>query len=107
MATANWTALCVAVLVCITLADVGRRRGKKQTSHFPHPLPPGPPPLPIVGNVRGINANAPWLTYSEWSKVYGDLVYSRLFNQDIIIINSEKIAKDLLEDRSSNYSDRP
>ncbi|KAF9230214.1 cytochrome P450, partial [Melanogaster broomeanus] len=26
---------------------------------------------------------------------------------DIIIINSEKIAKDLLEDRSSNYSDRP
>ncbi|KAF9237050.1 cytochrome P450, partial [Melanogaster broomeanus] len=52
-------------------------------------------------------ASAPWLTYYEWSKVYGDLVYSRFFNQDIIIINSEKIAKDLLEDRSSNYSDRP
>ncbi|KAF9235264.1 cytochrome P450 [Melanogaster broomeanus] len=112
MATANWTTLSVAVLVCVIVFDVGRRRGKKQTSRFPHPLPPGPPPLPIVGNVRGINVNAPWLTYSEWSRVYeigltGDLVYSRLFNQDIIIINSEKVAKDLLEDRSSNYSDRP
>ncbi|KAF9237853.1 cytochrome P450 [Melanogaster broomeanus] len=107
MATANWTALCVTVLVCITLVHIGRRRGKKRTSRCPHPLPPGPPPLPIVGNVRGINANAPWLAYSEWSKVYGDLVYTRLFNQDIIIINSEKVAKDLLEDRSSNYSDRP
>ncbi|KAF9235265.1 cytochrome P450 [Melanogaster broomeanus] len=107
MATANWTTLSVAVLVCVIVFDVGRRRGKKQTSRFPHPLPPGPPPLPIVGNIRGINANAPWLTYYEWSKVYGDLVYSRLFNQDVIIINSEKIAKDLLEDRSSNYSDRP
>ncbi|KAF9237857.1 cytochrome P450 [Melanogaster broomeanus] len=107
MATANWTALCVALLVCVTLVDVGRRQGKNRTSRSPHPLPPGPPPLPIVGNVRGIDTKAPWLTYSEWSKVYGDLVYSRLFNQDIIIINSEKIAKDLLEDRSHNYSDRP
>ncbi|KAG6371203.1 cytochrome P450 [Boletus reticuloceps] len=37
----------------------------------------------------------------------GDLVYSRLLGKDIIIINSEKIAKDLLEIRSKNYSDRP
>ncbi|KAI9459771.1 cytochrome P450 [Boletus coccyginus] len=36
-----------------------------------------------------------------------DLVYSRLLGKDIIIINSEKIAKDLLGDRSRNYSDRP
>ncbi|KAF9235276.1 cytochrome P450 [Melanogaster broomeanus] len=107
LATANWTALCVTVLVCVIVVDVGRRRGKNQTPRFPHPLPPGPPPLPIVGNIRGINVNAPWLTYSEWSRVYGDLVYSRFFNQNIIIINSEKIAKDLLEDRSSNYSNRP
>ncbi|KAG9318013.1 cytochrome P450 [Chiua virens] len=31
----------------------------------------------------------------------------RVLNQDIIVINSEKIAKDLLERRSSIYSDRP
>ena len=37
----------------------------------------------------------------------GDLVYSRLLGKDIIIINSEKIAVDLLENRSRNYSDRP
>lgn len=37
----------------------------------------------------------------------GDIVYSRLMGKDIIIINSEKIAKDLLENRSGNYSDRP
>ncbi|KAF9237858.1 cytochrome P450 [Melanogaster broomeanus] len=105
----SWTALCVVALTCFTLAlvDAWRRQLKKQKSRHPHPLPPGPPPLPIVGNVRGIDVNKPWLSYSEWSKVYGDLIYSRLFNQEIIIINSEKIAKDLLEDRSSNYSDRP
>lgn len=37
----------------------------------------------------------------------GDLVYSRLLGKDIIIINSEQIAKELLETRSKNYSDRP
>ena len=37
----------------------------------------------------------------------GDLVYSRLLGKDIIIINSEKVAKELLENRSKNYSDRP
>ena len=37
----------------------------------------------------------------------GDIVHSRLFGKDIIILNSEKIAQDLLENRSGNYSDRP
>ncbi|KAI9567597.1 cytochrome P450 [Boletus coccyginus] len=35
------------------------------------------------------------------------LVYSRLLGKDIIILNSEKVAKDLLENRSTIYSDRP
>ena len=37
----------------------------------------------------------------------GDLVYTRLLNQEVIVINSEEVAKDLLERRSYNYSDRP
>ena len=37
----------------------------------------------------------------------GDLVYIRLFGKDIIILNSEKVAKELLENRSNNCSDRP
>ncbi|OAX31349.1 cytochrome P450, partial [Rhizopogon vinicolor AM-OR11-026] len=36
-----------------------------------------------------------------------DVVYTRLFLQDNIVINSEQVARDLLEHRSQNYSDRP
>ena len=37
----------------------------------------------------------------------GGLIYTRLLGKDIIIINSEKVARELLERRSRNYSDRP
>jgi hypothetical protein len=37
----------------------------------------------------------------------GDIVYSHLLGQHIVVINSEKVAIELLEKRSSNYSDRP
>ncbi|KIJ15631.1 hypothetical protein PAXINDRAFT_114873 [Paxillus involutus ATCC 200175] len=107
MSSVQWTILCLVALASVVVIDVGRRRLKRQKSPSPYPLPPGPPPLPIVGNMHGVDVKAPWLTYSEWSKVYGDLVYARLFDKDIIIISSGKIAKDLLEDRSINYSDRP
>jgi len=35
------------------------------------------------------------------------MVYTKLFGQDNIIVNSEEIARDLLQNRSQNYSDRP
>ncbi|KAG2147549.1 cytochrome P450 [Suillus clintonianus] len=71
------------------------------------PLPPGPKPLPVVGNVLGIKIDEPWVTYTHWGATYGELVYSRLLNQEIILINTEEVARDLLERRSNNYSDRP
>lgn len=37
----------------------------------------------------------------------GDLVYSRVLGKEIVIINSEKAAKDLLDSRSSHTSGRP
>jgi hypothetical protein len=37
----------------------------------------------------------------------GDVVYTRLLSLDNIIINSEQVARDLLDHRSQNYSDRP
>jgi hypothetical protein len=35
------------------------------------------------------------------------VIYTQLFGQDNVVINSEEIARDLLEHRSHKYSDRP
>lgn len=38
------------------------------------PLPPGPQPLPIVGNVFDIPTIRPWLGFRDMSKKYGEYV---------------------------------
>ncbi|KAG2036259.1 cytochrome P450 [Suillus americanus] len=102
--SSGWRDIYISVLTCATLVSVVYYGMEKRKVL---PLPPGPRPMPIIGNIRGIDINAPWLAYTEWGKQYGDIVYSHLFGQQIIVINSEKVAIELLEKRSYNYSDRP
>jgi len=45
------------------LRDNRRRRGL--------PYPPGPRPLPIIGNMLDIPKQFSWLAYSKFSKTYG------------------------------------
>jgi hypothetical protein len=105
MSPSIWPQVCLVAILCGVAFDIGylRLRRKRRTL----PLPPGPPPLPIAGNIRGIDTSSPWLTYTKWASLYGDLVYTSFFNQEIIVINSEKVARALLEQRSNIYSDRP
>lgn len=35
------------------------------------PYPPGPRPLPIIGNLLNIPTESSWLTYSQLAKKYG------------------------------------
>ncbi|KAI0317639.1 cytochrome P450 [Amylostereum chailletii] len=69
-------------------------------------LPPGPRPLPVVGNLFDIPAVKPWVTYTSWGKKYGPISAVQVFGQSIIILNSVNVIKDLFERRGAFYSDR-
>lgn len=71
------------------------------------PLPPGPPPKPLLGNLLDMPSEQEWKTFAQWGEKYGRICSISVFGQPMIIVNSPQIAVDLLEKRSAIYSDRP
>ncbi|KAI0734030.1 cytochrome P450 [Fomitopsis betulina] len=72
-----------------------------------HTLPPGPKPLPFIGNVHQLPAVDQHKTFAQWGAQYGDVVFVKFFQQPVIILNSAKAAIDLMEKRGAIYSGRP
>ncbi|KIJ08220.1 hypothetical protein PAXINDRAFT_120485 [Paxillus involutus ATCC 200175] len=73
------------------------------------PLPPGPTPIPLLGNALSVNIEEPWKTYTTWKAAHGEceVLYARLLDQEFVVLNSQSDAVELLEKRSQIYSDRP
>ncbi|ETW79741.1 cytochrome P450 monooxygenase 105 [Heterobasidion irregulare TC 32-1] len=71
-------------------------------------LPPGPPADPFIGNLRQMASfDSQQETFAEWGKVFGDVMHARIFGRSMIILNSFRAARDLMDKRSLNYSCRP
>jgi hypothetical protein len=71
------------------------------------PYPPGPRPLPIIGNLLCIPTKSSWLGYTRLAKKYGDVMSFHVLGRVVVILGSTKATKDLLEKRGGIYSDRP
>ena len=64
----------ILLSVLVLWAFVSNRRAK----FYGLPFPPGPKPLPLVGNLLQVNTAEPWLTYTAWKKKYGELNLRRV-----------------------------
>ncbi|CBF85201.1 protein CYP620E1 [Aspergillus nidulans FGSC A4] len=73
------------------------------------PLPPGPPPKPLIGNLRDLPSpdQKNWVHFLQHRDLYGPISSLTVFGQTIVILNDARVAFDLLEKRSNIYSSRP
>ncbi|KAH9975190.1 CyP450 monooxygenase [Russula compacta] len=99
MLTVDFLVLVSSLAAFLAIRDYQRRGGL--------PYPPGPRPLPLVGNLFDIPKEFSWLLYTQLSKKHGDILSFHVFGQVIVVLNSIKATKDLLEKRGDIYSDRP
>jgi len=100
MAISNSTTLVVTVITLLFyfLSRVGRR---------PKGLPPGPPTLPIIGNLHLMPKEKGHLQFQKWAEEYGPIYSLILGTQVMIVLSSDQAVKDLLDKRSGIYSSRP
>ena len=102
-------ALSSSTLLGCTLVCIAGIAALYRSQHYGHrpSYPPGPKPLPLLGNVLDMPTSREYETYTRWGKEFGDVVHISALGKHIIILNSVKAANDLLERRSAIYSDRP
>ncbi|KAB5590262.1 Cytochrome P450 family protein [Ceratobasidium theobromae] len=72
------------------------------------PLPPGPPPLFLLGNALEVGkARYLWLKLDEYARSYGGIITFRLLSRPVVVLSDPNIVNELLEKRSANFSTRP
>ncbi|KJA17691.1 hypothetical protein HYPSUDRAFT_146170 [Hypholoma sublateritium FD-334 SS-4] len=96
----------VILAICLYLV-VRKRRIQCLANPRRLPYPPGPRPYPVIGNMLDIAKINETTTYQHLADTYGDLVFLSALGRHILVLNSFETAKELLDKRSVNYSDRP
>lgn len=80
------------------LSKVGRR---------PADYPPGPPTLPLIGNLHLMPKEKGHLQFQKWAEEYGPVYSLMLGTTVMVVLSSDQAIKDLLDKRSNIYSSRP
>ncbi|KIL66896.1 hypothetical protein M378DRAFT_160436 [Amanita muscaria Koide BX008] len=98
--------LSVALIFILSLVVSYRHLRERERKRAPYP--PGPTPKPIIGNALDIPLEKSWKKYMEWSKKFNSgVIHLSTWNTHIVVLNTMEDIVELLEKRSTNYSDRP
>ncbi|CAL5192571.1 unnamed protein product [Lathyrus oleraceus] len=95
----NQTLLLVITFMCASiLIFILRNQNSRK-------LPPGPHPLPIIGNILELGKN-PHKSLTKLSKIYGPIMSLKLGTITTIVISSPQVAKEVLHENSHIFSNR-
>ncbi|KAH0842502.1 hypothetical protein FOPE_07239 [Fonsecaea pedrosoi] len=94
----RWGLLCFGMLLLLwKLLRYGMR---------PKDYPPGPPTLPVVGNLHVFPKTGIHIQYDKWIKEYGPVVSVQMGGRPLILLGTATAVSDLLEKRGAIYSSR-
>ncbi|XP_066548423.1 cytochrome P450 2J2 isoform X1 [Amia ocellicauda] len=90
----------VFLMVFLLITDIMKRRNPKN-------FPPGPWPLPFIGNVFNIDAKQPHIYMCKLAQYYGDVFSLQLGRDKTVVVNGYKLVKEALVNQADTFSGRP
>jgi hypothetical protein len=94
-------AFILGIIIVFAVYWINGQRGGRH-------LPPGPRRFPFIGNLLSMPTTLEWETFAKWGQEHNsDIIHVNALGTSMIILNSYKVATDLLDGRSSIYSSRP
>ncbi|XP_050226890.1 geraniol 8-hydroxylase-like [Mercurialis annua] len=94
------------IIFCLALAFAHALNFvKKRSKTSPSKLPPGPSPLPIIGNLFDLG-DKPHRSLAKLAEVHGPLMSLKLGRITTVVISSSSLAQEILQKHDLNFSNR-
>uniref|UniRef100_UPI00398F6317 steroid 21-hydroxylase n=1 Tax=Pristiophorus japonicus TaxID=55135 RepID=UPI00398F6317 len=92
----------IALLLTLKFRNVGMLQKQRSQRELP-----GPPSLPIIGNLLDFRKGVLHLHLTRLAKAFGPIYRLRLWSQDIVVLNTTELIKEALVKRSADFAGRP
>ncbi|XP_069575532.1 cytochrome P450 2F2-like [Brachyistius frenatus] len=90
------------VLLCLCVFFILQLRSRR-----PKNFPPGPPIVPILGNIWTLSLDNPLKDFDRLRKTYGNVYSLFLGPKPAVVINGMKVIKEAIVSKGSDFAGRP
>ncbi|XP_056419956.1 cytochrome P450 2K6-like isoform X2 [Hyla sarda] len=101
--TMDLATILFSVIVILFLAKVFMNQKYGNYKNFP----PGPTPLPIIGNILTLDLSKPHISFMELSMKYGPVFSVQMALTKVVVLCGYEVLKDALINHADAFADRP
>uniref|UniRef100_A0A8C5P9W1 Cytochrome P450 n=1 Tax=Leptobrachium leishanense TaxID=445787 RepID=A0A8C5P9W1_9ANUR len=94
--------ILLSIIVVLFLINTFYDRNGKSNKNFP----PGPRPLPIIGNIHILDKKRPFKTFQELAEKYGSIFSFHMGLTKVVVLCGYDTVKDALVNHAEEFSDR-